>query len=75
MSLCAGVIENNIVVNSACEYILLTKKELIDLAAQPSLAELIEFDPALYELLLVSMLVSFVVGHMTGRIIKMFGKV
>ena len=75
MSLCVGVIDNNIVVNSACEFILLTKTELIELASQPSLVDLIEFDPALYNMLLGYMLVTFVLGHTTGRVIKMFGKV
>lgn len=74
MSLCVGVIDNNIVVNSACEFILLTKEEVIELTSQPSLVDLIQFDPALYKMLLGYMLVSFVIGHTSGRIIKLFGK-
>ncbi|GIU46746.1 hypothetical protein TUM4438_23470 [Shewanella sairae] len=77
MSLCVGV-DNSlglITLNPACEYVLLTKQELVELTEQPSLVDLIEFKPELYDELLVYMLVSFFVGHTTGRVIKLFGKV
>lgn len=77
MSLCVNADSNTtaIVSDDSCTYMLLTKEELIKLTEQPSLLDLIKFDPTLYNDLLVYMLVSFVVGHMTGRVIKLLGKV
>lgn len=76
MSLCVGVDSSNLIgVNASCEYVLLTKSELIELTEQSSLVDLIEFNPELYDMLLGYMLLSFVVGHFAGRIIKIFGKV
>jgi len=74
VSLCVAVREGLIVVDAACEYLLVSKNELTALISQPSLIDLIAFDSTLYAYLLNATLLSFLSGHFCGRIIKTLGK-
>lgn len=75
MSLCVAVNNGAVVIDATCQFLLLTQEEVNKLTSQPTLVDLLQFDSSMYEFLLGYMLLSFIAGHVAGRIIKTFGKV
>ena len=59
-----------------CDLVLLTQSEAVELveSAQFNLS-LFEFDSGMYEFILAQTLITFITGHVLGRVLKSFGKV
>ncbi|WCP70334.1 transcriptional regulator (plasmid) [Vibrio tubiashii] len=61
--------------DGTCDYLLLTKVEAAQLVenGQATLS-FFQFDPAMYEFFLGQLLLTFIGGHIMGRVIKYLGK-
>lgn len=61
---------------NTCDFVLLSQQEAIELAnsVQFNLA-LFQFDSGMYEFILAQTLITFITGHVLGRVLKTFGKV
>lgn len=78
MSECVKLLRNGKVaadINN-CDLVLLTQTEVVELveAAQFNLS-LFEFDSGMYDFILAQTLITFITGHVLGRVLKTFGKV
>ncbi|MZI93241.1 transcriptional regulator [Vibrio sp. CAIM 722] len=77
MSLCVEVVDSvlQVVSGDTCTYVVMTAEEASQLVSnQTDWSSYLEFDEDLYQFVLVQALVTFVGGHMLGRIAKYFGK-
>ena len=76
MSICVTVIDGVLqqATNGSCELIVMSKEQVTQLVDGQFDWSLLEFDKALYELVLSQSLVTFIGGHVLGRVIKYFGK-
>ncbi|MEZ8103211.1 transcriptional regulator [Vibrio bivalvicida] len=76
MSVCVTIIKGAVVqsADSACNLLLLSKDEVTQLANSQFDYSLLQFDQSLYEMLLGQFLVTFIMGHVLGRVIKYLGK-
>lgn len=76
MSVCVALVHGLItqVTDSSCDYVVLSKGEVTQLVEGQFDLSLLQFDQALYEMLLSQFLVTFIVGHVLGRVIKYLGK-
>ena len=78
MSLCVEVVDSvlQVVSGDSCAYVVLTAEEASQLVAnQTDWSSFLVFDADLYQFIIVQALITFVGGHMLGRIAKYFGKV
>ncbi|WP_150141086.1 transcriptional regulator [Candidatus Enterovibrio escicola] len=74
-SICVTVVDGALQVSSVtCEYILMSQEQVSQLVSGQFDWSLLEFDKELYELVLTQTLISFIIGHVLGRILKTFGK-
>ncbi|EGQ8259191.1 TPA: transcriptional regulator [Vibrio parahaemolyticus] len=76
MSICVTVIDGVLqqATNGNCELILMSKEQVTQLVDGQFDWSLLEFDKELYEYVLGQSLVTFIGGHVLGRILKYFGK-
>lgn len=76
MSICVTVIDGVLqqATNGSCELIVMSKEQVTQLVDGQFDWSLLEFDRALYEFVLSQSLVTFIGGHVLGRVIKYFGK-
>ncbi|EFO47832.1 transcriptional regulator [Vibrio parahaemolyticus] len=76
MSICVTVIDGVLqqATNGSCELILMSKEQVTQLVDGQFDWSLLEFDKELYEYVLGQSLVTFIGGHVLGRILKYFGK-
>jgi len=76
MSLCVTVIDGIFQqsTNGTCEYILLSQSQVTQLVNGQFDWSLFEFDRDLYDFILKQTLVTFIGGHILGRVLKYFGK-
>ena len=76
MSICVTVIDGVLqqATNGSCELILMSKEQVTQLVDGQFDWSLLEFDKELYEYVLGQSLVTFIGGHVLGRVIKYFGK-
>ncbi|GMM87076.1 transcriptional regulator [Vibrio fortis] len=74
MSICVTVIDGVLQQSSGdvCEYVLVSKEQLSQLVNGQFDWSLIEFDKSLYEFVVQQSLVTFIGGHVLGRVIKHF---
>lgn len=74
MSICVTVIDGVLQQSSGdvCEYVLVSKDQLSQLVNGQFDWSLIEFDKSLYEFVVQQSLVTFIGGHVLGRVIKHF---
>ncbi|MEZ8293591.1 MULTISPECIES: transcriptional regulator [Vibrio] len=73
MSICVIVIDGVLQQSSGdvCQYVLISKDQLTHLVNGQFDWSLLEFDQSLYEFVVGQSLVTFVVGHVLGRVIKL----
>lgn len=76
MSLCVSVIDGVLQqsVGDSCEYILMSTEQVTQLVDGQFDWSLLEFDPELYEYVVKQSLLTFIGGHVLGRVIKYLGK-
>ena len=75
MSICVALVDGVITQASAsCDLMVLTKDEVTQLVNSQFDYSLLQFDEAVHRLLLQNMLVTFIVGHVLGRVLKSLGK-
>ena len=75
MSICVALVDGVITQASAsCDLMVLTKDEVTQLVNSQFDYSLLQFDEAVFRLLLQNMLVTFIVGHVLGRVLKSLGK-
>jgi hypothetical protein len=76
MSICVTVIDGVLqqATNGSCELIVMSKEQVTQLVDGQFDWSLLEFDKELYEYVLSQSLVTFIGGHVLGRVIKYFGK-
>ncbi|MEF1327814.1 transcriptional regulator [Vibrio sp. M260121] len=76
MSICVTVIDGVLqqATNGSCELILMSKEQVTQLVDGQFDWSLLEFDEELYEYVLGQSLVTFIGGHVLGRVLKYFGK-
>ncbi|ENQ8747579.1 transcriptional regulator [Vibrio parahaemolyticus] len=76
MSICVTVIDGVLqqATNGSCELIVMSKEQVTQLVDGQFDWSLLEFDKELYEYVLGQSLVTFIGGHVLGRILKYFGK-
>lgn len=77
MSICVAL-NNGLLAQStdnSCDYLLLTKVEAAQIINGQFDLSLLQFDSSMYQYFLTQMLVSFITGHVLGRILKHFGKI
>ncbi|MEH0670107.1 transcriptional regulator [Vibrio owensii] len=76
MSICVTVIDGVLqqATNGSCELILMSKEQVTQLVNGQFDWSLLEFDKELYEYVLGQSLVTFIGGHVLGRVLKYFGK-
>ncbi|UQA53949.1 transcriptional regulator [Vibrio sp. ED002] len=76
MSICVTVIDGVLqqATNGSCELILMSKEQVAQLVDGQFDWSLLEFDKELYEYVLGQSLVTFIGGHVLGRVLKYFGK-
>ncbi|KIP71449.1 transcriptional regulator [Vibrio harveyi] len=76
MSICVTVIDGVLqqATNGSCELILMSKEQVTQLVDDQFDWSLLEFDKELYEYVLGQSLVTFIGGHVLGRVLKYFGK-
>ncbi|MFV8411180.1 transcriptional regulator [Vibrio owensii] len=76
MSICVTVIDGVLqqATNGSCELILMSKEQVTQLVDGQFDWSLLEFDKELYEYVLGQSLVTFICGHVLGRVLKYFGK-
>ncbi|APX08718.1 MULTISPECIES: hypothetical protein [Vibrio] len=76
MSICVTVIDGVLqqATNGSCELILMSKEQVTQLVDGQFDWSLLEFDKELYEYVLGQSLVTFIGGHVLGRVLKYFGK-
>ncbi|MFQ0976141.1 transcriptional regulator [Vibrio owensii] len=76
MSICVTVIDGVLqqATNGSCELILMSKEQVTQLVDGQFDWSLLEFDKELYEYVLGQSLVTFIGGHVLGRVLKHFGK-
>lgn len=76
MSICVTVIDGVLqqATNGNCELILMSKEQVTQLVDGQFDWSLLEFDKELYEYVLGQSLVTFIGGHVLGRVLKYFGK-
>lgn len=77
MSICVTVVNEVLQQTSSgsCEYILLSQSQVTQLVENQFDWSLLQFDKSLYEYIIQQGLITFVGGHVLGRILKYFGKV
>ncbi len=76
MSICVAVIDGVLQQSNsgACEYILMSQSQVTELVNGQFDWSLLEFDKGLYEFVMQQTLITFIGGHVLGRILKYFGK-
>ena len=75
MSICVALIDGVITQASAsCDLMVLSKDEVTQLVNSQFDYSLLQFDEAAFRLILQNLLVTFVSGHVLGRVIKSLGK-
>ena len=76
MSICVTVIDGVLqqATNGSCDLILMSKEQVTQLVDGQFDWSLLEFDKELYEYVLGQSLVTFIGGHVLGRVLKYFGK-
>ncbi|HAS6758791.1 TPA: transcriptional regulator [Vibrio parahaemolyticus] len=76
MSICVTVVDGVLqqATNGSCELILMSKEQVSQLVDGQFDWSLLEFDKTLYEYILGQSLVTFIGGHVLGRVLKYFGK-
>ncbi|AUW06203.1 transcriptional regulator [Vibrio campbellii] len=76
MSICVTVIDGVLqqATNGSCELILMSKEQVTQLVDGQFDWSLLEFDKELYQYVLGQSLVTFIGGHVLGRVLKYFGK-
>lgn len=76
MSICVAIVKGVITqsTNNDCALMVLSKDEVTQLVNGQFDYSLLQFDQSLYQLLLGQFLVTFIVGHVLGRVIKYLGK-
>ncbi|WPC72552.1 transcriptional regulator [Vibrio porteresiae] len=75
MSICVEVVNGVLQASSSsCELVVISKDQLTQLVNGQFDWSLLEFDKDLYSFVTTQALISFVSGHVLGRIIKYFGK-
>ncbi|PVA00139.1 transcriptional regulator [Vibrio vulnificus] len=76
MSLCVAFVDGVLQQSpeGVCEYILLSQEQVTQLVNAQFDWSLLEFDRGLYEFIVTQSLVTFIGGHVLGRILKYFGK-
>ncbi|WCP68512.1 transcriptional regulator [Vibrio tubiashii] len=76
MSICVAIVKGVITQSTVndCELMVLSKDEVTQLVNSQFDYSLFQFDQSLYQLLLGQFLVTFIVGHVLGRVIKYLGK-
>ncbi|KGY08789.1 transcriptional regulator [Vibrio variabilis] len=76
MSICVTLVDGVLqqATNGSCEFIVMSQPQVTELVNGQFDWSLLEFDKELYEFVLGQTLVSFVGGHVLGRILKYFGK-
>ena len=76
MSICVTLVEGVLqqATNGSCEFIVMSQPQVTELVNGQFDWSLLEFDKELYELVLGQTLISFIGGHILGRILKTFGK-
>ncbi len=74
MSICVTVIDGILQQSSSdvCEYVLVSKEQLAHLVNGQFDWSLLEFDKALYEFVVQQSLITFIGGHVLGRVLKHF---
>lgn len=74
MSICVTVIDGVLQQSSSdvCEYVLVSKEQLSHLVNGQFDWSLLEFDKALYEFVVQQSLITFIGGHVLGRVLKHF---
>ncbi|MFM2610398.1 transcriptional regulator [Vibrio chagasii] len=74
MSICVTVIDGVLQQSSSdvCEYVLVSKEQLAHLVNGQFDWSLLEFDKALYEFVVQQSLITFIGGHVLGRVLKHF---
>ncbi|MBJ2148932.1 transcriptional regulator [Vibrio sp. IB15] len=74
MSICVTVIDGILQQSSSgvCEYVLVSKEQLSHLVDGQFDWSLLEFDSSLYEFVIAQSLITFIGGHVLGRVIKHF---
>ena len=74
MSICVTVIDGILQQSSSdvCEYVLVSKEQLTHLVDGQFNWSLLEFDKSLYEFVIAQSLITFITGHVLGRVIKHF---
>ncbi|MFS1506251.1 transcriptional regulator [Vibrio lentus] len=73
MSICVTVIDGVLQQSSGdvCQYVLISKDQLTNLVNGQFDWSLLEFDQSLYVFVVTQSLVTFVIGHGLGRVIKL----
>jgi hypothetical protein len=76
MSICVTLVEGVLqqATNGSCEFIVMSQPQVTELVNGQFDWSLIEFDKSLYEFVLGQSLITFIGGHVLGRVIKYFGK-
>ncbi|WP_253825355.1 transcriptional regulator [Vibrio sp. 03-59-1] len=72
MRLLFGVLQQS--VGDSCEYILMSTEQVTQLVDGQFDWSLLDFDPVLYEYVVKQSLLTFIGGHVLGRVIKYLGK-
>ncbi|MCY9803349.1 transcriptional regulator [Vibrio scophthalmi] len=77
MSICVTVVEgvlHQVANGGACEYIVMSQSQVTELVNGQFDWSLLDFNQELYKFILGQSLITFVGGHVTGRVLKLFGK-
>ena len=76
MSICVTLVDGFLqqATSGSCEFIVMSQPQVTELVNGQFDWSLIEFDKSLYEFVLGQSLITFIGGHVLGRVIKYFGK-
>lgn len=76
MSVCVALVDGVVTISQTgvCDYILMSKSDVTQLVDGQFDWSLLQFDESLYQFIIVQALVTFILGHTLGRVIKYLGK-
>ncbi|MEZ8904843.1 transcriptional regulator [Vibrio sp. 10N.261.45.F1] len=73
MSICVTVVDGVLTQSSSvCDYVLVSKQQLTQLVDGQFDWSLLQFDKSLYEFVVKQSLITFIGGHVLGRVLKHF---
>ncbi|EKO3922093.1 transcriptional regulator [bacterium 19MO03SA05] len=76
MSVCVALVDGVVTISQTgvCDYILMSKSDVTQLVDGQFDWSLLQFDKSLYQFVIGQALVTFILGHTLGRVIKYLGK-